>query len=48
VPLACFWQLVPMQLLPPEVFVVDGVKALQSAVVLEQVLLHCPLPALHW
>jgi hypothetical protein len=46
--LDCFWQLLPMQLLPPALFAADGAKALQSPVVLEQVLLHWPLLALHW
>jgi len=47
-PFGCFWHELPMQLLPPEVLVVEGAKALQSPPVLEQVLLHWPLLALHW
>jgi hypothetical protein len=47
-PLGFFWQVVPTQLLPPESSELDGAKALQSAVELEQALLHCPVAALHW
>jgi hypothetical protein len=47
-PLGCFWQLVPMQLLPPELFVLDGASALQSPPVLVHDVLHWLLLASHW
>ena len=47
-PLGCFWQVLPTQLLPPDGSELDGASALQSPVVLEHVVLHWPLVALHW
>jgi hypothetical protein len=47
-PFGCFWQVLPMQRLPPEGSLLDGARALQSDEVPEQVALHWPFVALHW